>query len=97
MNTDYFLKIDWAMYIDWLLRIIQISTFIGVILKISFQNKAYINNIEIQVIKPFEFESLHTNFHYIHEFTHNISSKPFNHLIFYPKEVDTRLKSKNIL
>ena len=60
MNTDYFLKIDWAMYIDWLLRIIQISTFIGVILKISFQNKAYINNIEIQAIKPIEFDSLLT-------------------------------------
>ena len=60
MNTDYFLKIDWAMYIDWLLRIIQISTFIGVILKISFQNKAYINNIEIQTIKPIEFDSLLT-------------------------------------
>ena len=52
MDTDYFLKIDWAMYIDWLLRIVQILTFIGVILKISFQNKAYINNIEIQAIKP---------------------------------------------
>lgn len=48
------------MYIDWLLRIIQISTFIGVILKISFQNKAYINNIEIQAIKPIEFDSLLT-------------------------------------
>ena len=51
MNIDFILNIDWAMYIDWLLRILQISTFIGVILKISFQNKAYINNIEIQVIK----------------------------------------------
>ena len=94
MDTDYFLKIDWAMYIDWLLRIVQISTFIGVILKISFQNKAYINNIEIQVIKPFEFDSLHTRFHHIYEFKHDENDKNdkndkyYNHLIFYPKEVD---------
>ena len=88
MDTDYFLKIDWAMYIDWLLRIIQILTFIGVILKISFQNKAYINNIEIQTIKPIEFDSLHTRFHHIYEFKHNKNDKHYNHLIFYPKEVD---------
>ena len=87
MNIDCVFNIDWSMYIDCLLRILQIATFIAVIIKITFQNKVYINNIEIKEIKPFEFESLHTNFHYIHEFTHNISSKPFNHLIFYPKEV----------
>ena len=91
MNIDCVFNIDWSMYIDWLLRILQIATFIAVIIKITFQNKVYINNIEIKEIKPFEFESLHTNFHYIHEFTHNISSKPFNHLIFYPKEVDIEI------
>ena len=79
------------MYIDWLLRIIQISTFIGVILKISFQNKAYINNIEIQAIKPIEFDSLHTRFHHIYEFKHNKNDKHYNHLIFYPKEVDIEI------
>ena len=79
------------MYIDWLLRILQIATFIAVIIKITFLNKIYIDNIEIKEIKPIEFESLHTKFHYIHEFKHNTSSKPFNHLIFYPKEVDIEI------
>ena len=76
MNIDCVFNIDWSMCIDWLLRILQIATFIAVIIKITFQNKVYINNIEIKEIKPFEFESLHTKFHYIHEFTHNVSSKP---------------------
>ena len=61
MNIDCVFNIDWSMYIDWLLRILQIATFIAVIIKITFQNKVYINNIEIKEIKPFEFESLHTN------------------------------------
>ena len=91
MNIDCILNIDWAMYIDWLLRILQTSTFIGVILKISFQNKAYINNIEIQVIKPIEFDSLHTRFHHIYEFKHDENDKHSNHLIFYPKEVDIEI------
>ena len=91
MNIDCILNIDWAMYIDWLLRILQISTFIGVILKISFQNKAYINNIEIQVIKPIEFDSLHARFHHIYEFKHDENDKHYNHLIFYPKEVDIEI------
>ena len=91
MNIDCILNIDWSMYIDWLLRILQIATFIAVIIKITFLNKVYINNIEIKEIKPIEFESLHTKFHYIHEFKHNTSSKHFNHLIFYPKEVDIEI------
>ena len=79
------------MYIDWLLRIIQISTFIGVILKISFQNKAYINNIEIQAIKPIEFDSFHTRFHHVYEFKHNKNDKHYNHLIFIQKKLILKL------
>ena len=48
MNIDCVFNIDWSMYIDWLLRILQIATFIAVIIKITFQNKVYINNIEIK-------------------------------------------------
>ena len=38
---------------------------------------------------------LHTRFHHVYEFKHNKNDKHYNHLIFYPKEVDTVKNLKN--
>lgn len=94
--------------IDWILRCIQIITFLGVILKISFQNDAYIDNVEISSIVPMEFDSLHSRFHHIREYNHVDNQQSTNHFLFYPKgtdikkvefyslEFDTKLKEKKI-
>ena len=38
-------SLNLTLLIDWALRIVQIITFIGVILKISFNNNGYSDNV----------------------------------------------------
>lgn len=94
--------------IDWILRCVQIITFLGLIVKISFQNDAYIDNVEISSIVPMEFDSLNSQFHYIAEYHHVDNEQSTNHFLFYPKgtdikkvvfyslEFDTKLKEKKL-
>ena len=42
---------NFTLFIDWTLRIIQIISFIGVILKISFNNNGYSDNVKIKKIR----------------------------------------------
>lgn len=90
MNIDFLSNINWTILIDWILRIIQIITFIGVIIKISFQNEEYIDNVEIKSITPMEFDPLHSQFHLISEFNHETNENSTNHYLFYPKNVDIK-------
>lgn len=76
------------MIIDWGLRIVQIVTFVGLIIKISLKNEDYIDNIEIKTISPYEFNLLHKQFHFINEFNHTSNEISTNHFLFYPKGVD---------
>lgn len=83
-------NLDITIIIDWILRIVQIITFIGVIVKISFINSEYVNNVEIQSITPFKFDRLHDRFHFIREYNHTPNKDSTNHFLFYPKDVDIK-------
>lgn len=83
-------KIDWTTFIDWFLRILQIITFLGVIIKISFKNEDYIDNVEINSITPMQFDPLHNRFHFINEFNHTSNTESTNHFLFYPKGTDIK-------
>ena len=43
-------NIDYTKMIDWILRIIQITTFLGVVFKISFKKNEYSTNVRIERI-----------------------------------------------
>ncbi|MFV8044119.1 hypothetical protein ACMZ6Y_02200 [Streptococcus pluranimalium] len=83
-------NIDFTIIIDWILRIVQIATFIGVIIKVSFKGSGYVNNVEIQSIIPLQFDRLHDRFHFIREFNHTSNEDSTNHFLFYPKDVDIK-------
>ena len=56
---------NFTLFIDWTLRIIQIFSFIGVILKISFNNNGYSDNVKIKKIRLEDLDSLNKNYSFI--------------------------------
>lgn len=82
-------KIDWTTFIDWFLRILQIITFLALFFKISFK-KEYIANVDIRSINPDEYDSLNSDFHFIHNYDHSQNCKSYNHFLFYPKGIDIK-------
>ena len=69
----------------------KIELKINLIQKKRIQKNPNIKNIEIPEIKQIEIHSIHTRFHHIYEFKHDENDKHYNHLIFYPKEVDIEI------
>ena len=59
---------NFTLFIDWTLRIIQIISFIGVILKISFNNNGYSDNVKIKKIRLEDLDSLNKNYSFIQNF-----------------------------
>lgn len=55
MNIDCVFNIDWSMYIDWLLRILQIATFIAVIIKTIFESTKKLSNLTSKQNRPLQF------------------------------------------
>ena len=69
-NIDYVSIL--TLSIDWFLRIVQIITFIVLILKINHYDN-YIDNVRIKKINPDNLEELNSEFHYIYEYEHIIN------------------------
>lgn len=90
MNIGFLFNVDWASYIDWFFRSIQIITFIVLIIKVSSHDEEYIDNVEIKSITPMQFDTLHSQFHYIREFKHMSNEESINHFLFYPKKIDIK-------
>lgn len=63
-------NIDYTKIIDWMLRIIQITTFLGVVFKISFKKNEYSTNVRIERINKNQFASLNDKFTFIHTYEH---------------------------
>ena len=55
-------NIDYTKMIDWILRIIQITTFLGVVFKISIKKNEYSTNVRIERINKNQFASLNDLF-----------------------------------
>ena len=80
-----------TLSIDWFFRIMQIVTFIVLILKISYyDNKEYIDNVRIEKINPDNLEKLNSRFHYINEYEHVINEFHTDLFLIYPKNVDIK-------
>ncbi len=80
-----------TLSIDWFFRIVQIVTFIVLILKISYyDNKEYIDNVRIEKINPDNLEKLNSRFHYINEYEHIINEFHTDLFLIYPKNVDIK-------
>ena len=80
-----------ALSIDWFFRIVQIVTFIVLILKISYyDNKEYIDNVRIEKINPDNLDKLNSRFHYINEYEHVINEFHTDLFLIYPKNIDIK-------
>ena len=80
-----------ALSIDWFFRIVQIVTFIVLILKISYyDNKEYIDNVRIEKINPDNLEKLNSRFNYINEYEHVINEFQTDLFLIYPKNIDIK-------
>ena len=81
-------SLNLTLLIDWALRIVQIITFIGVILKISFNNNGYSDNVIMKRIKFEDLDSLNKDFSFIQSFE-DIQDSTYNeYFVLYPKNVD---------
>ncbi|WP_455224551.1 hypothetical protein [Granulicatella sp.] len=81
-------NIDYTKIIDWILRIIQIMTFIGVVCKVSFKKNEYSTNVRIERIEKNQFDSLNEKFTFIHSYEHVKNQKYIDYFILYPRGVD---------
>lgn len=79
-----------ASWIDWILRILQIITFIGVILKVTFKQHYYSDNVSLEKIKLEDFDSLNSRFEFIHEYDYIKDEPHVNYFLLYPKNVDIK-------
>jgi len=79
-----------ASWIDWILRILQIITFIGVILKLTFNQNYYSDNVSLEKIKLEDFDSLNSRFEFIHEYDYIKDEPHVNYFLLYPKNVDIK-------
>ena len=86
-NIDYVSIL--TLSIDWFLRIVQIITFIVLILKINHYDN-YIDNVRIKKINPDNLEELNSEFHYIYEYEHIINKAHTDLFLIYPKNVDIK-------
>ena len=86
-NIDYVSIL--TLSIDWFLRIVQIITFIVLILKINHYDN-YIDNVRIKKINPDNLEELNSEFHYIYEYEHIINEAHTDLFLIYPKNVDIK-------
>lgn len=81
-------SLNLTLLIDWALRIMQIITFIGVILKISFNKNGYSDNVIMKRIKFEDLDSLNKDFSFIQSFE-DIQDSTYNeYFVLYPKNVD---------
>ena len=81
-------SLNLTLLIDWALRIMQIITFIGVILKISFNKNGYSDNVIMKRMKFEELDSLNMDFSFIQSFE-DIQDSTYNeYFVLYPKNVD---------
>ena len=83
-------NIDYTKMIDWILRIIQIVTFIGVILKVTFNQNYYSDNVSLEKIELEDFDSLNNRFEFIHEYDYIKEDPHVNYFLLYPKNVDIK-------
>ena len=81
-------NIDYTKMIDWILRIIQITTFLGVVFKISFKKNEYSTNVRIERINKNQFASLNDKFTFIHTYEHIKNQNYIDYFILYPRGVD---------
>ena len=81
-------NIDYTKMIDWILRIIQITTFLGVVFKISFKKNEYSTNVRIERINKNQFASLNDKFTFIHTYEHIKNQNYIDYFILYPSGVD---------
>jgi hypothetical protein len=79
-----------SSWIDWILRIIQIVTFIGVILKVTFNQNYYSDNVSLEKIELEDFDSLNNRFEFIHEYDYIKEYPHVNYFLLYPKNVDIK-------
>lgn len=79
-----------SSWIDWILRILQIITFIGVILKVTFNQNYYSDNVSLEKIKLEDFDSLNSRFEFIHEYDYIKDEPHVNYFLLYPKNVDIK-------
>ena len=81
-------NIDYTKMIDWILRIIQITTFLGVVFKISFKKNEYSTNVRIERINKNQFASLNDKFTFIHTYENIKNQNYIDYFILYPSGVD---------
>lgn len=81
---------DVTLIIDWILRIVQITTFIGVILKISFNKNSYTDTIVIKKIRPDDFDSLNMQFRFIQIYENSKEKMNIDYFLLYPNNVDIK-------
>ena len=79
---------NFTLFIDWTLRIIQIISFIGVILKISFNNNGYSDNVKIKKIRLEDLDSLNKNYSFIQNFDDIKGDISKEYFVLYPENVD---------
>ena len=77
-----------ASWIDWILRILPIVTFIGIILKVIFGKEHYCDNVSVEKIEPKDFETLNSRFRFIQRYDYTKEQSYGDYLILYPKKVD---------
>lgn len=78
---------NWIDIVDWFLRIVQIMSFIGLILKISFQT-GYIDNVGVEAIEEPDSVINDKRFHRVDNYEH--TENPINYFLFYPKGTDIK-------
>ena len=53
-------NMDWTKLIDWFLRIVQILTFIGILIKTSNKNE-YVDNVKLEEVSYQDINSIYCN------------------------------------
>jgi hypothetical protein len=79
---------DLAFWIDWFLRILQIVTFIGVILKVTYTKNYYCDNVSVEKIEPKDIDTLNSHFRFIKRYDYTKEQSYGDYFLLYPKNVD---------
>lgn len=79
---------DLALWIDWFLRILQIVTFIGVILKVIYTKNYYCDNVSVEKIEPKDIDTLNSHFRFIQRYDYTKEQSYGDYFLLYPKKVD---------
>ena len=79
---------DLAFWIDWILRILQIVTFIGVILKVTYTKNYYCDNVSVEKIEPKDIDTLNSHFRFIKRYDYTKEQSYGDYFLLYPKNVD---------